>query len=162
MNKNTLLSTAVLAAICTPLYAVAGVKPIEPIMVTIPAGNFEMGHVTEEDAKDLLNQSGADGVMVGRGTYGRPWFLNQVNHYLKTGEKIPDPTLREKYFIIKEHLESILSHYGTESGSKIARKHMAWYSKGLINSAQFRVSVNQTQNAQELTDLIDSFFSDHI
>lgn len=130
-------------------------------MVKIPViGNGDV--VTEEDAKNLLEQSGADGVMVGRGTYGRPWFLNQINHYLKTGEKIPDPTLKEKYYIIKEHLESILSHYGTESGSKIARKHMAWYSKGLVNSAQFRVSVNQTQNAQELVDLIDSFFSDHI
>lgn len=130
-------------------------------MVKIPViGNGDV--ITEEDAKDLLAQSGADGVMVGRGTYGRPWFLNQINHYLKTGEKIPDPTFNEKYFIIKEHLEAILSHYGLESGAKIARKHMAWYSKGLINSAQFRVAVNQTQNAQELVDLIDSFFSDHL
>ena len=73
-------------------------------MVNIPViGNGDV--ITEEDAKDLLTQSGADGVMVGRGTYGRPWFLNQINHYLKTGQKIPDPTFKEKYFIIKEHLD---------------------------------------------------------
>lgn len=129
--------------------------------VAIPViGNGDV--VTEEDAKTLLEKSGADGVMVGRGTYGRPWFLKQVHHYLQTGEKLDDPSMAEKYHIMKQHLESILSHYGEESGTKIARKHMAWYSKGLHNSAHFRVAVNQAEHSVDMHQLIDSFFQSYL
>lgn len=129
--------------------------------VSIPViGNGDV--VIEEDAKRLLEESGADGVMVGRGSYGRPWFLNQIDHYLKTGEKLDEPEMMGKYSIMKEHLDSILTHYGEESGSKIARKHMAWYSKGLYNSAHFRVAINQTETSRQMHDLIDAFFESYI
>jgi tRNA-dihydrouridine synthase B len=129
--------------------------------VSIPViGNGDV--VTEEDAKNLLEESGADGVMVGRGTYGRPWFLNQIHHYLTTGEKIDEPSMMEKYSIMKEHLGAILMHYGDDSGSKIARKHMAWYSKGLHNSAHFRVAINQTETPNQMHVLIDEFFEPYI
>ena len=82
--------------------------------------------VTFDDAANLLRQSGADGVMIGRGTYGRPWFINQVGHYLKTGERLPEPSLEDQHQIILGHLEEILSHYGESTGVKIARKHVGW------------------------------------
>ncbi|CAO4844111.1 MAG: tRNA-dihydrouridine synthase B [Holosporales bacterium] len=125
--------------------------------ISIPLiGNGDV--VTEEDAAELIHQSGADGVMIGRGSFGRPWFLNQVAHFLKTGKKIPTPEMDEIHKLMKEHFEELLTHYGIESGVKIARKHIGWYSKGLFNSTQFRVSVNETDCPNKMRDLIDSFF----
>ena len=114
--------------------------------------------VTLEDATNLLQQSRADGVMIGRGAYGRPWFINQVGHYLKTGERLADPSLGEQHQIILEHFEEILSHYGESTGVKIARKHIGWYSKGISGSADFRVAVNQMESAAAMTDLINGFY----
>jgi tRNA-dihydrouridine synthase B len=117
------------------------------------------GDVTSfDDAYTLLAKSRADGVMIGRGTYGRPWFINQVGHYLKTGEKLEDPTLAEQHQIILEHFEEILSHYGESTGVKIARKHIGWYSKGISSSAEFRVAVNQMESAHAMVNLINGFY----
>lgn len=125
--------------------------------VNIPViGNGDV--VTLEDATTLLRQSRADGVMVGRGTYGRPWFINQIGHYLKTGERLTDPSLDTQHAIISEHLEAILSHYGESAGVKIARKHIGWYSKGLSGSTDFRVSVNRTDSATAMKRLINEFY----
>lgn len=114
--------------------------------------------VTVQDAKDCLEQSGANGVMVGRGCYGRPWFINQVNHYLTTGEILEDPSLEIQYATVKQHFQDMLAHYGNETGLRIARKHIAWYSKGLTASAEFRVAVNQTENPEAMFQVIDSFY----
>ena len=113
---------------------------------------------TYEDARQLLDDSGADGVMIGRGCYGRPWFIHQVSHYLKTGEKLPDPSIAEKHRIIKEHFEDMLCFYGEETGIRIARKHLAWYSKGLEGSAEYRSAVNQAPDADAVKKIIDKFF----
>ncbi|MCE3230310.1 MAG: tRNA-dihydrouridine synthase [Alphaproteobacteria bacterium] len=126
-------------------------------VVRLPViGNGDV--VSLEDATNLLRQSKADGVMVGRGAYGRPWFINQVGHYLKTGERLMDPPLADQHQIILEHLEEILSHYGESTGVKIARKHVGWYSKGLNGSADFRVSINQMDSAAAMRDLINGFY----
>ena len=110
--------------------------------VNIPVfGNGDVN--SEEDARDLLIASGADGVLVGRGTYGRPWFLNQIRHFLETGRKLLDPSVRDQRDILLEHFDAILEHYGVDNGVKIARKHIGWYSKGLPNSAEFRQQVFQ-------------------
>jgi len=114
--------------------------------------------LTLEDATNLLRQSNADGVMIGRGAYGRPWFINQVGHYLETGKCLMDPPLADQHQIILEHLEEILSHYGESAGVKIARKHIGWYSKGLNGSADFRVCVNQVDSASAMTALINGFY----
>lgn len=125
--------------------------------VSIPViGNGDV--VTEENALTLLEQSGADGVMVGRGAYGRPWFLNQVTHYLKTKNHLPDPDLSIKHQLVLDHFEDILVHYGSESGVALARKHVAWYSKGLTGSAEFRVAVNQATTPNEMRQIINNFF----
>lgn len=114
--------------------------------------------VTFENARDALNQSGADGIMIGRGSYGKPWFLSQVMHFLKTGEKLPDPELSVIKTIMVEHYLSMLEHYGEEAGKKIARKHISWYTKGLHDSAAFRQKVNKMTETKEVLDTIETFF----
>ncbi|MEI6200949.1 MAG: tRNA dihydrouridine synthase DusB [Enhydrobacter sp.] len=113
---------------------------------------------TLEDVDQALEQSGADGVMIGRGAYGRPWFLNQAMHYLRTGERLPDPSLAEQYATVRQHFEAMLSHYGTETGVRMARKHLGWYSKGLTASAEFRFAVNRETDAEKVRALLASFF----
>jgi tRNA-dihydrouridine synthase B len=113
---------------------------------------------TEEDARCLLDHSKAAGVMIGRGSYGRPWFLNQVSHFLKTGEKIPDPSLVEQKKLVLEHFEDMLSHYGERTGLLVGRKHLGWYSKGLPGSAEFRVAINQSEESAHVRTLIKTFY----
>jgi tRNA-dihydrouridine synthase B len=127
--------------------------------VKIPViGNGDV--TTEEDALKLLELSGADGVMIARGSFGRPWFLNQVSHFLKTGQKIPDPSISKQKEILLGHYDEILHYHGLELGIKMARKHLGWYSKGLSNSAEFRVRINQLSDAQDVRNTIHEFY-DH-
>jgi tRNA-dihydrouridine synthase B len=114
--------------------------------------------MTIEDAGRALQESGADGVMVGRGCYGRPWFLSQVAEWLRHGRRVPDPPLRAQFQIMLNHYEDMLTHYGAEVGSRVARKHLAWYSKGLTGSADFRAAVNSTAEVSRVKDLIRSFY----
>lgn len=117
------------------------------------------GDITTLDAVDeALAQSGADGVMVGRGAYGRPWFLKQVIHYLRTRERLPDPPLAEQRATVLEHYRAMLAHYGREQGSRIARKHLGWYSKGLPESAEFRATVNREPDPDKVEAMIQRFY----
>jgi tRNA-dihydrouridine synthase B len=114
--------------------------------------------VTPEDAAEALALSGADGVMIGRGAYGRPWLLAQVAHFLATGEHLPDPPLADQLAILCEHFEAILAHYGEAPGVRLARKHLAWYSKGLPGSAEFRAAVNRAETRAEVLALVEGFW----
>jgi len=114
--------------------------------------------VSLDDARMALDQSGADGVMIGRGCYGRPWFPRQVAHFLKTGESLPDPALHVQMSTLLEHYDGILSHYGMEHGIRIARKHIGWYSKGLRHSADFRARVNQLSDHKKVKAEISEFY----
>jgi tRNA-dihydrouridine synthase B len=113
---------------------------------------------TLDDVDTALEESGADGVMVGRGAYGRPWFLNQAIHYLRTGEKLPEPPLAQQYATVRTHFESMLEHYGQETGVRMARKHLGWYSKGLPASAEFRAAVNRETEPAKVRALLAAFF----
>jgi tRNA-dihydrouridine synthase B len=113
---------------------------------------------TLDDVDQALEQSGADGVMIGRGAYGRPWFLNQAIHYLRTGERLPDPSLATQYATVRMHYEAMLSHYGSETGMRMARKHLGWYSKGLPASAEFRASVNREADPNKVRNMLAAFF----
>ena len=114
--------------------------------------------VTLEDAREALEASGADGVMIGRGAYGRPWFLRQAIHWLKTGERLPDPPISEQYRVLAEHYDAMLTHYGAEPGMRVARKHIGWYSKGLPGSAEFRSAIMATHVVDEARALIRRFY----
>lgn len=111
-----------------------------------------------EDAVRCLEESGADGIMIGRGTYGRPWFIAQVMHYLRTGEILPEPSLAEQMQIVLEHYNAILAHYGIDAGLKIARKHVAWYSKGLPGSADYRNAIMTTESPDVMKQHIAGFY----
>jgi len=125
--------------------------------VKIPViGNGDV--VTMDDAVTMLEQSGADGVMVGRGSYGRPWFPGQVAHYLATGQRKDDPPLHAQLAILLEHFDSIIEHYGEDTGCRLGRKHVAWYTKGLENSAEFRNEVNQSLSPPEVRRMIRDFY----
>ena len=114
--------------------------------------------VTLEDAETALAQSGADGVMVGRGTYGRPWFVEQVRQFLRSGIRLPDPTLEQQLGMLTGHVEAMLEHYGRDTGIKIARKHIGWYSKGLPGSAEFRSEVNRSLEPAEVFAMVRRFY----
>jgi nifR3 family TIM-barrel protein len=114
--------------------------------------------VTVDDAETAMRLSGADGVMLGRGCYGRPWFLAQVAAFLRNGARIPDPDLAAQKQILMEHYRSMLSHFGTDAGLRIARKHVSWYSRGLPGSADFRAQVNRLAEAPAVLALIDRFY----
>jgi len=117
------------------------------------------GDITSlEDADRALAQSGADGVMVGRGCYGRPWFIAQVIGWLRHRRRLPDPPLLAQYAMILAHYDAMLSHYGSIFGLRIARKHLAWYSKGLPGSAEFRAAVNQTDAVPRVKALLRAFY----
>ena len=96
---------------------------------------------TLEEVSQALDLSGADGVMIGRGAYGRPWFLSQVIHFLKTGERLPDPPPGHRLATVLQHFEAMLSHYGIDTGVRMARKHLGWYAKGFPRAAEFRARV---------------------
>jgi tRNA-dihydrouridine synthase B len=117
------------------------------------------GDITSlDDARAALDRSGADGLMIGRGSYGRPWFVNQVIRYLRTGERLPDPPLAAQLDTVLGHYEAMLGHYGTAVGCRIARKHLGWYSKGLPGSAEFRAAVNRTDDVATVRDMIRGFY----
>jgi nifR3 family TIM-barrel protein len=114
--------------------------------------------LTEDDAARALALSGADGVMIGRGCYGRPWFPAQVARYLTTGERIAEPTLARQKAILISHYHSMLAHFGVEAGLRLARKHVGWYSRGLKGSAEFRAAVMGLGDAGRVIALIHAFF----
>ncbi len=114
--------------------------------------------LTEDDAADAQARSGADGVMIGRGCYGRPWFPRQVAHFLRTGTRLPDPPLAEQKAILLRHYRAMLEHAGLDAGVRLARKHVAWYSRGLPGSAEFRAAVNRLGDAPAVERLIDGFY----
>lgn len=114
--------------------------------------------LTEEDAAAALRLSGADGVMIGRGCYGRPWFPAQVARFLRTGTRLPEPDLAAQKSVLTGHYEAMLSHFGTDAGLRLARKHVSWYSRGLPGSAEFRAAVNRLAEAPAVLALIDAFY----
>jgi len=114
--------------------------------------------VTEADAADALLRSRADGLMIGRGCYGRPWFIAQVVHFLRTGRHLPEPPLTHQKSVVTDHYASILNHFGNHAGVRLARKHVSWYSRGLPGSAEFRASVNRLADAEPVLHLIETFY----
>lgn len=112
-----------------------------------------------EDARTALAQSGADGVMIGRGAYGKPWLLGQVMAALRGEGDRPDPSIDEQYEIITTHYRAMIEHYGEYTGVSMARKHLGWYVKGLHGSAEFRNQVNQIPDSRAVLDALEQFYT---
>ncbi|MEY4502485.1 MAG: tRNA dihydrouridine synthase DusB [Pseudomonadota bacterium] len=111
------------------------------------------------DAETALEHSGADGVMIGRGAYGRPWLVGQVMAALTGETPHPDPTIEEQYHLILGHYRDMLAHYGETTGVNLARKHIGWYTKGLTGSAEFRNAVNQIGDPRVVLSMLEQFYS---
>jgi tRNA-dihydrouridine synthase B len=115
---------------------------------------------TPEEAKQVLEHTGADGVMIGRAAQGRPWIFREIEHYLSTGEKLPPPLVSEIHSVLVAHLHDLYAFYGRETGVKVARKHISWYTKGLAGSASFRHRMNQLETCEEQLDEVNRFFGE--
>ena len=125
--------------------------------VSIPViGNGDI--VDEETAYKMFEQTGVDGIMVGRGSFGNPWIFQNIIHYLETGEKLPEISNEEKLAIMKEHIDLAIQEKG-EVAVKELRKHIAWYTKNLKNSSEFRNSINTIEDGQELLNKVEEYFN---
>ena len=128
--------------------------------VTIPViANGDI--TTPQKARYVLDYTGADGVMIGRAAQGRPWLFREIEHFLATGEEMAPPSVGEIHRILRDHLSDLYGFYGEETGVRIARKHISWYTKGLVGAAHFRHAMNQLQTVGEQLAAADEFFLGH-
>lgn len=125
--------------------------------VSIPV--IANGDITSpQKAKFVLDYTGADGVMIGRAAQGRPWLFREIEHFLATGEHLSAPSAAEIHGILRGHLADLYGFYGEETGVRIARKHISWYTKGIVGAAHFRHAMNQLQTVSEQLSATDEFF----
>jgi len=115
---------------------------------------------TPDKAKQILDYTQADGLMIGRAAQGNPWIFRQILHYLEHGEQLDSPPVAEVQRILIEHLHALYDFYGEYTGVRMARKHIAWYSKGLRNGNPFRQQMNTFEQPQQQLDFTEQFFSD--
>ncbi|MDR1888386.1 MAG: tRNA dihydrouridine synthase DusB [Zoogloeaceae bacterium] len=113
---------------------------------------------TPEKAKYVLDLTHADGVMIGRAAQGRPWLFREIEHFLKTGENLPPPQVMDIHAVLQEHLQDLYAFYGVDTGVKIARKHISWYTRGLAGSAAFRKNMNTLPSIASQQQAVDDFF----
>lgn len=113
---------------------------------------------TPEKARLVLEQTGADGVMIGRAAQGRPWIFREIAHYLETGTHLPPPEVAEIHQVLMDHLDDLYGFYGEQSGVRVARKHISWYTKGLVGSAHFRHAMNQLPTVETQLQAVNAFF----
>jgi len=126
--------------------------------VSIPV--IANGDITgPEKARQVLELTGADAVMIGRAAQGRPWIFREIEHYLSTGQLLPEPGAKEIRTIMIEHINNLYEFYGEYTGVRIARKHIGWYSKGQRNGAEFRRRVNCAESAEEQMGIMQDFFN---
>jgi tRNA-dihydrouridine synthase B len=113
---------------------------------------------TPEKAKFVLERTGVDGLMIGRAAQGRPWIFREVDHFLRTSEKLPEPDVTEVRNILMGHLHNLYEFYGERTGILMARKHISWYSKGQRDGATFRQAVNRVETMDEQLKMTEDFF----
>jgi tRNA-dihydrouridine synthase B len=115
---------------------------------------------TPEKVKYVLEQTGADAVMIGRAAQGRPWLFREIGHFLNTGEHLPAPQVGEIHRVLLDHVQELYVFYGEHTGLRVARKHISWYTKGLSGSAHFRHRMNQLESSTEQLAAVDEFFAE--
>ena len=114
---------------------------------------------TPEKVKYVLAQTGADAVMIGRAAQGRPWLFREIEHFLCTGVHLPAPEVGEIHRVLVAHVQELYGFYGEHTGLRVARKHISWYTKGLVGSALFRHHMNQLESPVEQLSAVDDFFA---
>ncbi|MEW5789557.1 MAG: tRNA dihydrouridine synthase DusB [Pseudomonadota bacterium] len=117
------------------------------------------GDITSpEKAKFVLDYTGADAIMIGRAAQGRPWLFREIGQYLETGVKLPAPEVAEIHDLLLAHLDDLYNFYGQVAGMRMARKHIAWYTRGLADSASFRHAMNQLESPAAQLEAVNDFF----
>jgi tRNA-dihydrouridine synthase B len=114
---------------------------------------------TPEKAKYVLEYTGADAVMIGRAAQGRPWIFREIDHFLATGEHLPQPEVAEIHAVLLEHIHDLYAFYGEVTGVRVARKHISWYTKGLVGSSAFRHAMNRLDTVAEQLAVVDEYFA---
>ena len=128
--------------------------------VNIPViGNGDV--FSPEDAKNLLEHTGCDAIMVGRGAQGNPWIFKRILHYLNTGELLPEPTAEERVEKALRHSQMLIDYKGEYIGVREMRKHMAWYMKGLPGAAELRGKLNHAETMEQLEELLRGYLANH-
>ncbi len=122
-----------------------------PVIVNGDINNFE-------DINNSLKESGADGVMIGRGVYGKPWFIQQAIDFIRNKDITPEPSMQQRSEVIIRHYHEIIEHYGEKTGVCFSRKHLSWYSVGLPGSSEFRNRVNRELNPNIALNIIKEYF----
>ncbi|GAB3367882.1 tRNA dihydrouridine synthase DusB [Massilia agri] len=117
---------------------------------------------TPEKAKFVLDYTGADAVMIGRAAQGRPWICREIDHYLRTGEHLPAPTVEEVRSLMNEHLPAHYAFYGEYVGVRTARKHIGWYVQDLPGGEEFRQRMNLLESTAEQLNAVDAFFKSQL
>jgi len=117
---------------------------------------------TPEKARDVLDYTGADAVMIGRAAQGRPWLFREIEHFLKTGERLPPPQVNEILDVLLRHVHELYEFYGEYTGVRVARKHISWYTKGLAGSAQFRHGMNMLESSTQQLQAVRDFFDEQL
>lgn len=115
---------------------------------------------TPQKAAFVLRQTGADAVMIGRAAQGRPWIFREIEHFLATGEMLPEPEVAEIHRVLSAHLDDLYNFYGEYTGVRMARKHISWYTKGLFASASFRHAMNRLETRDAQIRAVDEFFNE--
>lgn len=115
---------------------------------------------TPEKAREVLEYTGADAVMIGRAAQGRPWVFREIDHYLTTDSFLPPPEVAEIQRVLIDHLHELYHFYGEYSGVRIARKHISWYTRGLAGSAAFRHAMNRLATVEEQLAATQQFFAE--
>ena len=132
---------------------------IKKVKETVKIPVIGNGDITdEESAKRMFEYTGVDGIMIGRGAIGNPWIFEQIQYYLKTGNKLERPSNEEKYNVLKQHIELCIKEKGEKVAINEMRKHIAYYTKNLKDASSFRVKVNQIDNKKELIETLEKFF----
>ncbi|MCC0647607.1 tRNA dihydrouridine synthase DusB [Clostridioides sp. ZZV15-6598] len=117
---------------------------------------------TIEDSINMLDKTGCDAIMIGRGAQGNPWIFKRINHYMNTGEILPEPTLNEKISTAIKHLKLAVEEHGEYVAVREMRKHIAWYLKGLRNSARLRDEINKIEDYQEVVSKLEYYMQDSL
>ena len=107
----------------------------------------------------MLEYTGADAVMIGRAAQGRPWIFREIEHFLNTGEHLPQPEVAEIHAVLLEHIHDLYAFYGDVTGVRVARKHISWYTRGLVGSSAFRHTMNQLDSVAEQLGVVNEYFA---
>ena len=130
-------------------------------VVKIPViGNGDI--VTIEDAINIRKKTGCDAIMIGRGAQGNPWIFNRINHYMKTGEILPEPTAEEKIRTAIKHFNLAIKEDGEYVAVREMRKHLGWYLKGMKKSARLRDEINKLESADEVVGRLEAYIAESL